>query len=66
MVSLIKGSSLRKPLTDKYIYIYIACCRVWSVHSTSLGRCHPVGQTPCTPLGLAVLLAAEFMAADQL
>ncbi len=34
-----------------------------SIHSELLGICHPVGQTPCTPLGFVELLEASFITA---
>ena len=37
------------------------CC-----HSGTLGRCHPAGHTPCTPLGTAEDIAAPFVAASLL
>ena len=41
------------------------CCSN-SFHSSSLGICHPVGHTPCTPLGLLLLLTAPFIAALEI
>src|ERR1035437_156404 len=35
------------------------------VHSVSDGICQPVGQTPCTPLGLALLEGAPAITSPQ-
>ena len=35
------------------------------LHSASEGRCHPLGQIPCTPLGLAELEVDPFITVVQ-